>query len=1413
MPRRSRSLATREAGIGTRPKQTPLRALKVADARERRKERPRWGKGTAGIPSASAREATPGARVPSGYAAIVDTLTPRQRRIFAMRLLRQHDAMDAKTRAQKIATGLGLAILPVGGVEAGTGSVLAKTLGGRLLARAATKPIKTLTIGTAAAHATGHLDMPKERLGPDGKPIKEAGVPIPYAPPWIRRAAKAAVDVGLYSGPALYEGGKAVVQDATSARHGDRSFTRSRKLGKEIGASIKHGVTHPTEPESFVQNLLLGLGAGNVLAHGVERGVAASRAPTLRSAITRKGHEGGSLLHTRSPGVRTGRLTGDTELREPGGMSATHLEPDAPILRPAHHLRAAWLNWRLSHPDAPLNRWAVGRAENVLARDRASAERVLTSADKNRITHLRNEAHKLDQPEHTASRLVYIEGRDPQGGLYALRRPEEVVARHVATERAYATRAWARGDKDGALMHLLEAAAIKDALPVLKAPSKRFRTALRQGARESRRGERADIERGHLDVAQAEARKAGIAFLHGRGAPPRALAGETRDAFLARARKTDRALRVEAERQKRKLKGALRENPSPELQAAREAEAAANQAAEAASAARGKALTTYQRAKAALARKEQTLLNEQTNPRGTAGGIAKRAREVQEAKRELKTARDDLVRLRREAPVHAQRLAELNRALNEQVGRERQAGAIAEHERRIGSVTAERARLAEEVAAAQGLHVPGATFFSTAEHFKLPMRSTKVRGAQTGAGTSIGPPSPGRYRFGSLRRFTGSGIERTGQVQRPITSIAELQAGRTIAHAQEDLYRELWQAASPRKTSEFQVAIRSTRTNPLDLKRLERAQRAADAGDETPLGEFIRARYDDLLVPEAETRLVEVGERIPGVKWIDKAYVKRLEPVGNAQSGLAKFARAINRPARFFGVYARPGYVATNKIGNEAMGIFLHGPRAFATGTRGKLRRSLGQEGLAIAEGVAGTTRTESYRMADLMRRNYAHAHPAGRALGQAGGAAAWLENRIVGPVTNLTDRSFRLRMFEIRAAQRGYTNASGVRKLLTSRDPAVRRDLATIGRRARKDAVDFDSLTHSERQLAELFYFWPWTSRAFVWTGRSMANRPLASGVLAAAAPVARERQPDWLKRTPDWMRGYVATSHGLINLNPVWTWATPAQTAKEAAAIAETALRGPKPGQAPRSFAGEVGTPVLQLAAGESGANIVGTSGLGNVLGLGRPGKAFPDNSLRARLKRFGGGSLVPRTPDREYLRESYIRDLPAEQRIRERAKALDPSARRAYVERELRQLRRKDLSPERKALLSVYDERQKLFEAAKASGMTEPRLPAPIRQAFTIKAQREAAYAKATTGVERATRAYQVARFSVDVDFLTRFGQIDAEERKQMQAFAAKATRSDLKAARRYISDHYYEPGFLKPIAEARAYLRDQGVKGFD
>lgn len=155
--------------------------------------------------------------------------------------------------------------------------------------------------------------------------VKKAG--LLDSPGLFDKAAKNILESAIYTPAGLYEIGKAVTSDVAAAldpnpRGADRSFKRSRKVGKAVAASTAETIKHPLRRPG--DTLLLGLGlatggaslASRASAAGsaAKAASAAGRSSMLKAALTRPGHKGGSLLRKPTPEPRYLRM-GDAEVR------------------------------------------------------------------------------------------------------------------------------------------------------------------------------------------------------------------------------------------------------------------------------------------------------------------------------------------------------------------------------------------------------------------------------------------------------------------------------------------------------------------------------------------------------------------------------------------------------------------------------------------------------------------------------------------------------------------------------------------------------------------------------------------------------------------------------------------------------------------------------------------------------------------------------------------------------------------------------------------------------------------------------------------------------------------------------------------------------------------------------------------
>jgi hypothetical protein len=1104
----------------------------------------------------------------------------------------------------------------------------------------------------------------------------------------VERFASDLARTAYYTPGGLLSAGKGEYADVRAATRGQFGFKHTRELGKQLVLQpirdIRHPLRHPGY--TFLDALAVGsvgVGAGFRVAGGLRgaaeagaaaraagagRAIAAARA--TRAGLTRPGYAGGSLLHRPAP----------KQLEIAPGVF--RLEPDNPLLRLGARYRVGRAQARLEH-EAGMG-LAPQEAHRLLAKTvqkhtgpqamigrelRAMYRIARPGAEK--AKQLARLERRMDLPQRTAARLTMIEGNR------AIRDPAEIVARHAEQHRQWADewRQSIRGTKTNRerryaskMSQVNEQVArdVEASLPVLRGATtgtkegRAFLTYIANMRRLSRRAEREAIARGHLTPEIALRRLGEVARIYRGGKVVTERAQKAR-----RAHVREYPGRIVTERQLGRA--TVRETITrPRTQAEAEARLAAlNQQLEG----------LY------------TATEERLGRRGAAGSIRPGAGKRTKGGRVYGRAVEGRVtRLGRPSIKDVVRQEAIDE-LEKRVAREPNApwaqaykAALAEHERlsselglageevfatgptqtrefgtirqtvarpgepaiversflrrgRRVTVPAREARRArvrvEGGLGPEGLAVPrGAAYFPMGERFKelaAPVHTNIM--ARTGGKYGLGPPQVSRGYLGSLQRASYRGLK-TGVVEKPGQAVALRYAAQHRLYGAEDLYQHARQLGTDVRRSNLQLAVRDTQAIPAELRELvNRDLEAAGEGDINALG---RAGQNlrQSIVDEQATKATSIGEHVEGVRWVDKRLMKELYKPTN---DVMKFAAAFNTPFRFFGIYLRPAYFMTNYPQNASMALIEQGIRR-GTVNLVRARRSnhlYGRSNTDFMESEMGTARTESYlptTTPSRLRRG---------------------ERKIVETITHITDRDMRIAAFLYRAEQAGFKGKAGIRRLRT--EPGLNDQRIAIVRRARRDAVDFDSMTPGEKNLVDIVYFYPWMTRATAWTGRAALNRPVKAAIAGQLGVTGQREQLGALGPIPQWLKGYIATKAGLVNVAPLFTPTTPAQIADYAAM-----LTGLEPNPHEASFAEQFGTPLLQALGGGRGGitapltQVAPTlmlqrlgikkipTGLGFSIPTGRGSVTFPERGLRAALGPFVFGGWYPRKPSRTQIRK---------------------------------------------------------------------------------------------------------------------------------------------------------------------------------
>jgi len=371
---------------------------------------------------------------------------------------------------------------------------------------------------------------------------------------------------------------------------------------------------------------------------------------------------------------------------------------------------------------------------------------------------------------------------------------------------------------------------------------------------------------------------------------------------------------------------------------------------------------------------------------------------------------------------------------------------------------------------------------------------------------------------------------------------------------------------------------------------------------------------------------------------IPKEWIKKLKagPRGASIQKLREFTNQV----RFFGVYLGPKYVTTNVLGNTMMGVSTQGVAKIAANMYRAHRMPVthGAELTRLIDHEAGITRTESY-LPEALKGEATLTHR---------GGLRGFQDRYTNKMMDWTDRDFRRASWQYRAREKGFNTVAQQNKLI--KDPKLAETRAAIARRARKDAVDFDSLTPAEKHLTEVVFFYPWMSRASLWTGRTVFNRPLKSALVTKLAQQGQAASQRELGKQPEWMQGYVKTPWGVINPKSVLAPSTVGDEIVQGKHVVKGAL-GLEKGNVRSAFQ-EFGTPPFEVLSGGMtlpqlaqtllpvSTYVRAGSPLGQIPGTKNP-KTFPKTGIKEALLPTILGGLFPRQADPTVYHEQAKRE----------------------------------------------------------------------------------------------------------------------------------------------------------------------------
>lgn len=298
----------------------------------------------------------------------------------------------------------------------------------------------------------------------------------------------------------------------------------------------------------------------------------------------------------------------------------------------------------------------------------------------------------------------------------------------------------------------------------------------------------------------------------------------------------------------------------------------------------------------------------------------------------------------------------------------------------------------------------------------------------------------------------------------------------------------------------------------------------------------IAKKVMDFVLPREEFRASHVGLEIPGVEWIDKRELGKLNLpgplVGAGQhpgfSRAISTVDAINNAERAAILYAKPAYIAPNVIGNTALNMIQQGVFAPVNLTKSALLNSrLGTDLLAKLDAVMGEGVVKSL------------------------GNAQSVGHRAIDKAANFyqkgVDTPFRRAAFLHEARRAGYRTIAQVKTLLE--DPAKEEELIRVTRSANDAIIDYGRLGPVERDfIRRIVFFYPWVKGSTQYGARFLADHPQQAALLGQEGKQGAAKDLADLGHVPSFADGIfrVGSRNGTpmtLNFNNAGVINTPAQ------------------------------------------------------------------------------------------------------------------------------------------------------------------------------------------------------------------------------------------------------------------------------
>jgi hypothetical protein len=374
--------------------------------------------------------------------------------------------------------------------------------------RASAKQLRSLGMPTSFIRAVHRDKVPNPKNRPSSPVGKRAASSLAAGFTGNKLLDRTLGDLGqagLYALPGAAITAKNVAHDVYAAlpkTKGGPGFKRTRQAGAAIGRGFAEDVRHPLRHPGYTlldASALLSGGAG-----AAARGAASLRAiragESVARATTRKGFEGGSLLHAPEPGTVKLKV-GEATVEKPLSRNAALRQVQRARYRKAQHRLDAGAVPEPA-PTGPARFHEEHGAESLYGKELRHQRRLEQSIAHGEFTNVARKTRRLSRGQHAAMRVVAIEGKE------ALRNPE-VLQRHIDTHRRLIGEGGDKASHEAAIRDL------KLAAKTLENPPAKFLEALKSTRALANLGERESIARGFLSKETAAGRKQAIADVYG----------------------------------------------------------------------------------------------------------------------------------------------------------------------------------------------------------------------------------------------------------------------------------------------------------------------------------------------------------------------------------------------------------------------------------------------------------------------------------------------------------------------------------------------------------------------------------------------------------------------------------------------------------------------------------------------------------------------------------------------------------------------------------------------------------------------------------------------------------------------------------------------------------------------------------